>query len=464
MTTTLLNSAAPSAPAAPLRPVPGPAPAKNLLQIIGIVRALKRDLLGYFSAPFATYGDIFAWRFGEHQMQIILSRPEHIREMLVERADDFEKGADYKDTQRGLARFLGNGLLISDGEFWKRQRKLVSPALHARRIERYADDMVAITRQQIAEWEGRSSIHVNDEMMRATLTIVARTLFNADVSGAVARFSMVMEVLQNMMGPGELLPRWVPTLKRLRETRAVRTLDEIVYGIIRERRESGMEDTGDLLSMLLLARDDDDNPMTDRQVRDELVTLFLAGHETTANALNFTWVLLAQNPDVEAKLHHEIDTVLNGRAPTMADLKALPYTEQVFKEVLRLYPPAYSYGRRALRDTQIGGYAIPAGAGVTVFNYYTQRNGEYFPDPERFDPDRFSPEREPEIDRYAYVPFGGGPRVCIGNSFAMMEARLMIATIAQRWKLRLSPGQRVELDPLITLRPRGGLPMLLERR
>ncbi len=458
-----LQAASPAVNSGALRPVPGPAPVNNPLQILGMMYALDRDLIGYFAAPFAQYGDIFAWRFGEG-MQVILSRPEHIRELLVERAEDFEKGNDYKDTRRGLARFLGSGLLTSDGEFWKRQRKLVAPALHAKRIERYADDMVQITRDLIAGWEGKTRINVNDEMMRGTLTIVARTLFNADVSGTVARFGAIMEALQNMMSPIEILPHWVPTPKRLREAQAVRDLDAIVYGIIRERRAAGDDDTGDLLSMLLLARDDDDSGMTDRQVRDELVTLFLAGHETTANALNFAWVLLAQNPEVEAKLHHEIDTVLAGRAPTMADLRALPYTDQVFKEVLRLYPPAYSYGRRALRDTQIGGYAIPAGAGVTVFSYYTQRSAAYFPDPERFDPERFSPEREGQIDRYAYVPFGGGPRVCIGNSFAMMEARLMMATIAQRWKLRLSPGQRVELDPLITLRPRGGLPMLLERR
>lgn len=267
------------------------------------------------------------------------------------------------------------------------------------------------------------------------------------------------------------------------------TINEIVYRIIRERRETN-EDLGDLLSMLLLARDDAGQGMTDEQVRDEAVTMFLAGHDTTANTLNWTWVLLAQHPEIEAKLHDEMDTILEGRVPMLADLKRLPYVEMVIKELMRLYPPAFTFSRAAAVDTEIGGYHVPKGAVITVVSYYTHRHADWWEQPEAFMPERFgqkvynpsppSPlplqgERGVDVEgersftngirhRYAYIPFGAGPRVCIGNSFAMMEAQLMLATIAQRYQLRLAPGQVVTPEPLLTLRPKGGLKMRSEAR
>ena len=255
----------------------------------------------------------------------------------------------------------------------------------------------------------------------------------------------------------------MPTPQKFRADRAVRELDRIVYGMINERRASG-EDKGDLLSMLLLAEDEDGSRMSDKQARDEAVTLFLAGHETTANALNWTWYLLAQHPEVEAKLHDELDTVLAGQPPTLDDLKRLPYTEMVMKESMRLYPPAWSFSREALEDIQLGDYTVPKGSVVAILGYLTHRDPRWWDAPEAFMPERFSEENEANIPRYVYIPFGGGPRICIGNSFAMMEARLLLATIASRYRLALSPGQKVEPQPLITLNPKNGLPMTLRVR
>lgn len=442
--------------------IPGPPPVKNVVQQFRMINAFTSDIIGFLNRQFDAYGDIVALRFGS-SMMVLVSRPEAVHEILVQKSDDFYKSSDYKDTNRGLARFLGNGLLTSDGEFWKRQRRLVAPALHAKRIENYAGTMVEKTLHVMDGWRGAHELDIDREMMRATLTIVAACLFNADVEQEAERVGEAMTILQNISDPFNILPPWVPTPKRRRERTAVRNLDELMFGLIQERRAEG-DDRGDLLSMLVLARDDDGGAMSDRQVRDEAVTLFLAGHETTANALNFTWTLLAQNPEVEAKLHEELDRMLAGRTPTFADLKQLPYTEQVVKEVLRLYPPAYSFGRQAIRDTSIGGYAIPAGTDFNVVTFRTHRDGQYWDQPERFIPERFSPEREASIPKHAYLPFGGGPRICIGNSFAMMEARLMLATIAQRYQFRLAPGQKITLDPLITLRPHGGLHMRVEAR
>ena len=446
-----------------MRLLPGPPPVKGLLNTIRMINDIQRQtMLGYFTEHFADYGDIFAMQFGEANV-LFVADPEAIYEIVVEKAKQFYKGADYRTRQNGLARVLGNGLLTSDGEFWKRQRKLVAPSLHARRIEAYAEIMVDVTERTINQWRDGAELDVDQEMMRATLEIVGKALFNVDVSRDAERVGGALTVIQENMGGFSVIPAWVPTVQKFRVNRAVRALDDVVYGIIASRREGG-EDNGDLLSMLLMARDDDGNGMTDEQVRDETVTLLLAGHETTANALNWTFMLLSQNPDAEAKLHEELDAVLGGRAPTLADLKQLPYTEMVVKESMRLYPPAYSFGRMAIEDVTIHGYDIPANTDINIFGIIAHRSPKWWDDPMAFRPERFSPENESSIPRYAYLPFGGGPRVCIGNSFAMMEARLMLATIAQHYTLRLKPGQKVELDPLITLRPLGGMHMRVEAR
>jgi cytochrome P450 len=441
---------------------PGPAPTKGIVNQVKVFREIKGDMLGYFARLFDKYGDFHMIQFGNDR-SIMLSNPDAIYEILVEKPKQFYKASDYRNRQRGLARFLGNGLLTSDGEFWKRQRKLVAPSLHARRIEAYAETMVGVTLNMLEHWRTHRELDIDQEMMHATMQIVSVSLFNTDVSRDQDRVGSALTTIQHAMSGMTLIPGWMPTPGKIRTNQAVKALDEIIYRMIAERRKSN-EDYGDLLSMLLLAHDDEDHGMSDLQVRDEAVTLFLAGHETTANALNWTWYLLAQNPDAEAKLHEELDTVLAGRAPTLADLKQLPYTEMVVKEAMRLYPPAYSFGRMATEDVQIGGYDIPANTDINIFNYFTQRDPRWWDEPEAFKPERFSPENEGKIRPHAYLPFGGGPRICVGNSFASMEARLMLATIAQRYQLRLKPRENIELDPLITLRPKGGLHMRVEAR
>lgn len=432
---------------------------------LALVRAMQT-----FSDPLQTmldltakHGDTYSVRVGDTTM-ILFSRPEHLHAVLVEHADAFDKSPDYSDPDRGLARFVGQGLLTSDGAPWKRHRKLVAPALHARRIAAYAETMSTYSDLMLKDWKAGARLDIAQEMMTLTIRIVAKSLFDVNMDGALAKpIFDAMKELQDMQGMISILPPWVPTPAELRRRKSLREMDALVYRIIEERKASGV-DTGDLLSMLVAARDEDGQPMDDRQIRDEAVTLFLAGHETTANALNWTWVLLSRNPEVEAKLHEELNRVLAGRLPTLADLENLPYTDWVVKEAMRLYPPAWSIGRIATRDVQVGEYLIKAGMQVGLNIYATHHDPDLWEDPERFDPERFSPAREGDIKRYAYIPFGGGPRVCIGNHFAMMEAKLILATVASRYKLRLAPGQQVKMDARITLNPLDGLPMTVQAR
>lgn len=442
---------------------PGPPPMTNLIDVARIIWQVARDPLGTFTRWWRDHGDFFVVR-GKVLNYVVVS-PDIIHEVVVAQAHKFHKDSDYTDEKYGLARFLGHGLLTSDGEFWKRQRRLAAPAFHARRIAAYSDTMVSYTERMLDGWHDGARLDIAREMTRLTMLIVAKTLFDADVSGDVERVGRAMEAVQQYGGSSMQLnlPILLLPLER-RATRARRDLDEIIYRIINRRRAAGSDDRGDLLSMLLLAQDEDGTRMTDEQARDETVTLFLAGHETTANALNWTWLLLARHPEVEAKLHAELDSVLGGRAPTLADLDRLPYTDMVVKETLRLYPPAWGFGRMAIEAVELGGYTVPAGSSVGILSYLTHRHPAYWDEPERFLPERFSPDNESRLHKYAYIPFGGGARICIGNSFAMMEARLILATVASRFRLRLAPGQQVRALPLITLNPKDGLPMTLEAR
>jgi cytochrome P450 len=424
----------------------------------------RGDPIGYFTKCIREYGDIVFLRFLGVPL-CLLNRPDCIESVLVTQHNNFEKSKDY----RALRRVLGNGLLTSEGEFWRRQRKLVQPAFHQERIAAYTQVMVAYTERMLASWKDGKGLDVHEAMMRLTLDIVAKTLFDTDVSreaedvGAALQFLMGKFMRQAAFA--FLLPASIPipTTRRLR--RAVGQLDKVIYEIIRRRRASGTM-SGDLLSVLLQAQDDEGLGMTDRQLHDEIMTLFLAGHETTANALSWTWLLLGQHPEIEDKLVEELRRVLGGRAPTASALPRLTYTEMILKEAMRLYPPVWVIGRRALAPFRMGNYELPAETNVVMSQLITHRDAKYFPEPERFDPDRWRPNdpRNLALPRFAYFPFGGGPRVCIGAGFSMMEAVLLLATIAQHFRLALVPSQTIEKLPSVTLRPKSGIRVILHRR
>jgi len=363
---------------------------------------------------------------------------------------------------------VGNGLLTSEGEEWQRQRRLAQPAFHRQRISGYGDVMVEYAERLIAQWHGGEERDIYRDMMRLTLEIAAKTLFNADVSGDADK---VRVVLSEMVKPfaSQATVKWIldnrlPTRAHKEFFAAAKEIDEIVYRIIGERRASG-RDEGDLLSMLLSAHDEDDgSQMTDRQLRDEVMTIFLAGHETTALTLSWTWYLLAQNPEAEEKFHAELDEVLGSRLPTMADLSRLKYTEMIAKESMRLYPPAFGVGREAIEECEIGGYRVPAGSQLFMFQWVTQRDPRFFPEPAKFYPERWTEEASNSIPKYAYFPFGGGPRACIGNYFAMMEIALVLATIGQQFRFSLAPDHQVGLLPAMSLRPKSGIRVVVEKR
>lgn len=439
-----------------------PGPRSGLFQ--GLRIALRRDMLGLLERTAREYGDIAYFKIGT-QGVYLLNRPELIRDVLVTHNKKFAKGRGLERARR----MLGNGLLTSEGEFHLRQRRLAQPAFHRQRIAAYAETMVAYAERAHARWHDGETRDVHEEMMRLTLAIVAKTLFDADVEGDADEIGHALSELIDlfdfsMLPFAELLER-LPIPPKRRFDRARATLDRIVYRIIEDRRTSS-EDRGDLLSMLLMATDTegDGTGMTDEQLRDEAMTIFLAGHETTANALTWTFYLLAEHPEVEAKLHDELDRVLGGRAPTIADLPSLPYTERVLTESMRLYPPAWVLGRRALEDYEVEGYVIPAGSIVVLSQWLMHRDGRYFDEPLAFEPDRWTPEMKAALPRYAYFPFSAGPRNCVGEHFAWMEGELIVASVARLWRMRLAPGQRVALQPQITLRPRYGMRMELARR
>jgi cytochrome P450 len=410
------------------------------------------------------YGDLVYFEFGPQPM-FIVNNPDYIRDVLVTHNRKFMKGEGLQRAKR----LLGEGLLTSEGEFHLRQRRLAQPAFHRQRIAGYAATMVEYAVRDCDRWRAGETRDIAREMMRLTLAIAGKTLFDANVEGEADEIGKALtttfELFNSLTLPFvQLLDRLpLPVNKRFEKARG--RLDATIYRIINERRASG-EDRGDLLSMLIAARDEegDGSGMTDEQLRDEAMTIFLAGHETTANALTWTWYLLSQHPEIEARFHAEVDEVLKGALPTADDFPRLRYTEMVFAEAMRLYPPAWVIGRRALGDHQINGYMIPARSILLLSQYVTHHDARFFPDPFRFDPERWTPEARESRQKFSYFPFGGGPRVCIGESFAWMEGALVLATIAQRFRMRLAPGHPVEMQPLVTLRPKHGMRMILESR
>jgi len=432
--------------------------------LLGSLIEVARDWLGFYKGCADEYGDIVRIHLAHVPVYLVV-HPRDIETVLVTNAANFTKSADY----RALARVLGQGLLTSEGDFWKRQRSLIQPAFHRQSIQAYAAVMTRATGRMLDSWKEKGERNIHEDLMRVTLEIVAQCLFGAEVTDAAERVGKAMEVVTGKFivnASLALLFRFdIPVLFAHREWRAIRELNEIIGGIIQKRRSSN-HPREDLLDMLLRARDADGSPMSDAQLRDEAMTLFLAGHETTAIALSWACYLIAQNPPIERKLAEELQAVLGSRVPTPEDLPRLRYTEMVLKEVMRLYPAVWGIGRRAVEDCELGGYRVPAGSNVFILQWRTQRDPRFFPDPDRFDPERWreDPVRSAKIPRFAYFPFGGGPRVCVGAAFAMMEATLLMVMIQQKYRLEVVPEHPIEIFASVTLRPKHGIRVTLQRR
>jgi cytochrome P450 len=433
-------------------------------RVMGVMSEFNRDALGFIERLQHEYGDIVWSRF-LYVPALFLYHPNEIEFVLTTNAKNFRKAMTLRSNF--FQRLVGNGLLTSEGEEWKRQRRLSNPAFHRERVATYATTMVDYAKRLSANWQAGETRDAHRDMMRLTLEIVVQCLFSADVSHDVDHIG---ETLAEMVKPfaSQATLKWIlnnrlPTPSHLSFHRLARKIDNVVYRIIAERRASG-KDEGDLLSMLLDAHDEDGSGMNDQQLRDEVMTLFLAGHETTALTLAWSWYFLGTNPEAESEFHAELGDVLGNRDATFADLPRLKFTEQIVKESMRLYPPAYGLGREAINDCEIGGYPVPAGTQVFVFQWATQRDARFFDQPLEFRPERWTPEFEARLPKYAYFPFGAGPRVCIGASFAMMEMILVLATIGQRFRLQLVLDRPVETYPAMSLRPKDGVKVIVHAR
>jgi cytochrome P450 len=422
------------------------------------------------------YGDALRYRFFLHFYGYAFSHPDDVEHILVDSNRHYRKEpAPGNEILRPL---VGNGLLTSDGEFWLRQRRLAQPAFHRRRIAAFANTMTDATAKMLERWtvfgDSGEAWDLSEEIMRLTLEIAGRTLFSVDLAREAETIgNAFVDASQKLIdystipyGSFFLRMPWMPGVGRLK--RDVGALDRVVNGLIAERRarrRRGEGESVDLLDMLMNARDEETGTgMTDAQLRDEVMTLMLAGHETTALALSWTFYLLAHHPQVRERLEAEVDSTLGDRVPDMEDTAALVYTTRVIEESMRLYPPAYILSRYTVADDVVGGYDLPAGSILTLSPYVTHRHPDFWPDPERFDPERFTPEQVASRPRFAYFPFGGGPRQCIGNRFAMTEAILILAMVTQRYRLELEPEHPIELEPLITLRPKYGIKVRLHTR
>jgi len=430
--------------------------------ITGAMRDYQKDPLA-FAANCAQQGSMIPMRLFFYHC-IFISDPALIEEVLVTQHPNCIK--PFFLHWPFMRQLIGNGLLTSEGEFWRRQRRLAQPAFHRERIHEYALTMRDYTAQKIASWQAGQMIDLHEEMMQLTLEIVAKTLFDGEVSDTAKK---VGELLAIILKPFEaqatikwFLHNYLPTPVNRRFHRAKQRLDEIIFKIINEHRTQ--PSNNDLLTMLLEARDEDGSQMTTKQLRDEVITLFIAGHETTALALTWTFYLLAQNPEVESRLTDELKNVLGGRAPTITDLPALKYAEKIMKEAIRLYPPVFAFGRETVTAFEIAGQRIPVKSQILIFPYVVHRDPRYFPDPEKFKPERWTEEFIRQLPRFAYLPFGGGPRVCIGISFAMTEALIILATIAQQYRLKLETQKFVKPTPSVSLRPEQEIKVIIENR
>jgi cytochrome P450 len=424
--------------------------------------AFSRDMLGFVCRLKQEYGDVVAFRLGPERT-VLLSHPEHLHEVLVRQHRAFQKGRRGEVTTQ----LLGQGLLNSEGPRHQRQRRLLQPAFHRHRLVQYATVMTTAAVRLRQTWQDGDTLNMTPAMMRVTLAIAAKTLLDTDVEAEATAIGQAITTL--LQGSPRMRLPWAPLLQRLplphqrRLRRARAYLDTLIYRLIDERRAAGGE-THDVLAMLVRAQTEDGSPLSPQLIHDEALTLLLAGHETTALALSWTWYLLAQHPDVDATMQAELQTVLGGRLPTIEDLPQLQYMRMVFIEALRLYPPAWLMTRRAREEVMIGDYRFPAGTFFLLSPYLMHRDPRFFPDPAAFVPTRWAAPPEAGPTRHAYLPFGGGPRQCLGEGFAWMEGILVLATLAQTWRMALVPGPPVEPWGLVTLRPKQGIQVHLARR
>jgi cytochrome P450 len=432
---------------------------------MGMALNLRRDPLGGMRQMASDYGDIVRF-YVMMQERILLNRPDLINQVLVIQQGKFHKS---ELTRRITRRMLGQGLLISEGDFWRRQRRLAQPAFHRSRTNDYAATMLDIAQAHIGDWRDGEQRNIAQEMTALTLDIAVRTLFGTTLPGEARQVGHAMTFLMRYSLRRNRLPfripeNW-PTPANRRAGRELEFIDSLVYRIISERRAEGnSSDHNDLLALLMGAMDEDGSQMTPQQLHDETMTLFLAGHETTAQMLGWTWYALSQNPVVEARLHQELHGVLGGRPPGAADFPRLPYLQAVMSEVLRLYPPAYVLARETVEPCEIAGYRLRVGSTVVLSQWITHRDPRYYDDPEVFRPERWLDGLADRLPPGAYFPFGDGPRRCIGQGFALLEAAIVTATIAQKFSFRMVPGHTVVPEPLVTLRPRHGIQMTLHAR
>lgn len=445
-------------PKSPIRRPPGPKP--NM--VIGNFPLAHANPLNTFEKWTKEFGDIFYYRAGWLHVYF-LNHPDYVESVLVTHYQNFIKDRVVRNTRW----IFGDGLLTSEGSSWLRQRRTIQPAFHRERIGSYGQTMVNYTEDTMAGWKDGSTLDIHQEMMRLTLKIVAKLLFGLEVKDESESIATALNILIGQGSGGRMvLPpflRYLPLPVMRRVRRAARQLDEIAYGVIRQRHES-QQANGDLLGMLMQARDEDGGRMSDQQLRDEAITFLLAGFETTALTLSWTWYLLSNYPQVEHKLHQELNQVLGRRAPRAEDLPQLPYTDKIIKESMRLYPPGWAVARTLLKETEIGGYRIPRGANVVLSQWCMHRDARFFDHPEIFDPDRWSVGNGQAPPKFAYFPFGAGPRGCVGSTFALMEANLLLATIAQKFRMQAVPDHPVIPMPSVTLRPKHGIQVVLHAR
>lgn len=441
-------------------------PGPRAYPLVGNTLEVQRDAPGFYRWLAREYGDIVSYRFMRWP-SILVNHPDYIKHILQENYRNYSKNVF---NYRMLVWFVGLGLLTGEGDSWLHSRRLMQQAFHRQRIVAFGAMMTANTGAMIERWqpaiENGRPLQMDEEMMRLTLANVSEALFSINISdeaGAIGRAFALVNGHYGDYVATLLFPPHIPLPRNRRFRAALAQLDQFVYSLIRERRHRN--DKHDLLAMLLDARDEETGlGMDDTQLRHEIMTLLFAGHETTANALTWTWYLLAQYPDAEARLQAELDKVLGGRAPVVEDLVNLPYTRMVLDETLRLYPPVWFIPRRVVEDDEMGGYIIPKNSMIHFSPYVVHRHPAFWEEPDTFDPERFAPERAAGRLRFAYCPFGGGPRLCIGNAFALMEAQIVLATVAQRFRFSLVPGKKVTLLPQITLSPRNGLRMTVVPR